>query len=191
MKNGDREARPPRNSVRRPLRPPAQGSPLHRRASPQHGGAPPARRSSPPPHGGARLRRSSGPAHTPVLLVTAPFLRVQLFHTSCPVADCSHRRSLGTPCVPPASLPPDSTPGPQPQFPRTLGQTRILAFCSHCWSPPHHPPEQGPGCPFPLPSACSWEPAHSQARAMVTHPESGVFGNISDLDTQGRNPSPR
>ena len=65
MKNGDREARPPRNSVRRPLRPAAQGSPLHRRASPQHGGAPPARRSSPPPHGGAPHPRTEEPGCGP------------------------------------------------------------------------------------------------------------------------------
>lgn len=175
MKNGDREAQPPRNSVRGPLRQPALGSPLHRRASPQHGGAPPAPRSSYPRTEEPGCGLPAAPPTPPVLQVTARFLRVQLFHTSCPVADSSHRRSVGTPGVPPASLPPDSTPAPQPQFPGTLGQTRILAFCSHCWSPPHGPPEQGPGCPFPLPPACSWEPAHSQAWAMVTHQSQGCL----------------
>ena len=136
---------------------------------PLHRGAPTPRTEEP----GCGL--PAAPPTPPVLQVTARFLRVQLFHTSCPVADSSHRRSVGTPGVPPASLPPDSTPAPQPQFPGTLGQTRILAFCSHCWSPPHGPPEQGPGCPFPLPPACSWEPAHSQAWAMVTHQSQGCL----------------
>lgn len=66
--------------------------------------SPPARRNTPrPPHGGAPLRveeprctkeppaacRSPAvaPPTLPVLPVTTPFLEVQLFHTSCPVAD--------------------------------------------------------------------------------------------------------
>ena len=143
MENGDREARPPRNSAHGPLRQPAQGSPLHRRDPPPHGGAPAARRSQPPSARRSRLWPASGPAHTLVLPVTAPFLLV--------VADSSHRRSLGTPevshqplCLPTLRQAPcHSSPGPQPQFPRTLGQTRSPGFCSCCCSPPYDPQGRG------------------------------------------------
>ena len=81
------------------------------------------------------------------------------------------------------------SPGPQPQFPRTLGQTRSPGFLQLLLFPSPRPPGQGPECPFPCPQRAAGR--HSQAQVMVTHPESGVFGNISDLDTQGRKPSSR
>lgn len=112
-------------------------TPLRTEESRLHEGA------SPPSARRSRLWPASGPAHTLVLPVTAPFLLV--------VADSSHRRSLGTPevshqplCLPTLRQAPcHSSPGPQPQFPRTLGQTRSPGFCSCCCSPPHDPQGRG------------------------------------------------
>ena len=98
-------------------------------------------------------------------------------HPALLLMDSSHRQSLGTPevshqprCLRTLRL------APSHGSPELWGKRTALAFCSHCWSLPNNAQGQGPECHPLLPAlACSWEPAHSQAWAMVTHPESGVF----------------